>query len=352
MPRPLLVCSVLAVVAALASGCRKAPPPAGPSREEAQKILRGVLDALERQDYDGALAQFHVPSTLQAAEAKTALAGFIARGEISGPGLEVLFEHGKWGRLTDVVGREKAARFAERVQRPVDALWGYFGPDEKGLAIFLLGKTLELVRIDDIGTLGPPPSAPPGPAPLSPAPDQQPKTDSRQPPPPAAGVVRPDLVADWVADDAPRTYLPDDLHMLVDGGDGVFLRYGFAWAERRTYRPAQPANRRVRVEVYAFSTPAGALGRYDHDAAEGGGAPWSADPPPPELSGKVDAARLDADQLRLARGRFLAILRYEDDAETDVATLIAGAREPLLAFAAALGDTLGGRDEETTDGHR
>ncbi|MBI5485866.1 MAG: hypothetical protein HY905_00890 [Deltaproteobacteria bacterium] len=361
MPRPLITCSILALVA-LATACRKAPPP-GPPKEDAQAILRGVLQALERQDYDDAMSRFHVPSTLHADEAKEALAGFLARGEISGPGLDVLFEHGRWGRLADLVGRDKASRFAERVQLPVDALWGYFGPDEKGQAIFLWGTKLELVRIDDIGSLGPPPSPPappspsPEPDPLSPSPDQQPTTNNQQPTPPADrpddGVVRPDLVADWVAADAPRTYLPDDLHLLVDGGDDVFLRYGFVWAERRTYRPTQPANRRVRVEAYAFSSPAGALGRYDHDSAEGAGAPWSADPPPPELSGKVDAARLDADQLRLARGRFLAILHYEDDAETDVPTLIAAARAPLLAFAAALGETLGGmKPPMDTDEHR
>jgi hypothetical protein len=153
---------------------------------------------------------------------------------------------------------------------------------------------------------------------------------------PDPGVLAADLVPGWVPGDAPRTYVPDDLHMLVDGGDGVFLQYGFAWAQRRTYRPERAVASRVRVELYAFSTPAGALGRYDHESREGGGAPWSAEPPPEPLAGKVDAARLDADQLRLARGRFMAVLRYEDDAETDVTRLIAAAHDPLLAFAAAL----------------
>ena len=134
--------------------------------------------------------------------------------------------------------------------------------------------------------------------------------------------------------------MPDDLHLLVDGGDGVFFRYGFAWAARRTYRTEKPTNRRVRAEVYAFDSPTGALGRYDHESLESG-TRWSTEPPPAELAGKVDAARLDADQLRLARGRFLVMLRYEDDAETDPAKLIADARTPLLAFAAALGDQFG-----------
>jgi hypothetical protein len=158
---------------------------------------------------------------------------------------------------------------------------------------------------------------------------------------PDAGVVPPGLVAGWSAADAPRLYAPDDLHLLVDGGDGVFFRYGFAWAARRTYRTEKPSNRRVRAEVYAFASPAGALGRYDHESLESG-TRWSAEPPPAELAAKVDAARLDADQLRLARGRFLVLLRYEDDAETDPAKLIAGARTPLLAFAIALSEIIGG----------
>jgi hypothetical protein len=166
----------------------------------------------------------------------------------------------------------------------------------------------------------------------SPAAYPPPSPDDR----PDAGFVPADLVPGWVPGDAPRTYVPDDLHMLVDGGDGVFFQYGFAWAQRRTYRPERAVASRVRIELYAFSTPAGALGRYDHESREGGGAPWSAEPPPEPLASKVDAARLDADQLRLARGRFMAVLRYEDDAETDVARLIAAAHDPLLAFAAAL----------------
>jgi hypothetical protein len=168
---------------------------------------------------------------------------------------------------------------------------------------------------------------------------------------PDAAVVPAYLVAGWIAADAPRLYVPDDLHLLVDGGDGVFFRYGFAWAARRTYRTEKPSNRRVRVEVYAFDSPAGALGRYDHESLESG-TRWSTEPPPPELAGKVYAARLDADQLRLARGRFLVLLRYEDDAETDPAKLIADARTPLLAFAAVLGQEFGNRGDEVADQHR
>jgi hypothetical protein len=59
------------------------------------------------------------------------------------------------------------------------------------------------------------------------------------------------------------------------------------------------------------------------------------------------------DQLRLADGRFMALLRYEDDAVTDVARLVADAQEPLLAFAEALVRRLReGTGKETTDEHR
>jgi hypothetical protein len=169
---------------------------------------------------------------------------------------------------------------------------------------------------------------------------------------PQAGLFAGDLVPEWVAADATRTYLPDDLHLLVDGGDEVYERYGVAWALRRTYRTARPTNSRVRIELFAFRTRDGASGRYHHESREAGAA--EIEPPTPEaLAGKVDGARLDMDQLRLADGRFMALLRYEDDAVTDVARLVADAQEPLLAFAEALVRRLReGTGKETTDEHR
>ena len=162
MLRRFAVCLALAVL--LAGGCRKRAP-AGPPKEDAQEVLRDVLAALEGHDYDAALRRFRVPASLQRDEAKDALTEFLARREISDEGLEVLFALGRWGRLVDLIGRDKAKNFADRMQLPVDALWGYFGPEDEGQAIFVLGKTsLELVRIDDIGNLGPDPSAVAAPA--------------------------------------------------------------------------------------------------------------------------------------------------------------------------------------------
>jgi hypothetical protein len=175
----------------------------------------------------------------------------------------------------------------------------------------------------------------------SPSPYPAPAPDDR----PVAGVTPPRLAAGWVAADAPRLYLPDDLHLLVDGGDGVFFQYGFAWAVRRSYRAEREVARTVRVEVYAFSTPEGARGRYDHDGLAAG-PPWSAEPPPPELAGKVDAARVDLDQARLLRGRFHAVLQYEDPAEANLANLVEAAAPVLLEFTGALSEVLGRETEQ------
>jgi len=159
MPPRTAVLFVLVLAALLAGGCRKSAP-SGPSKEEAQEVLREVLAALESHDYDAALRRFRVPASLERDEARDALADFLARREISDAGLEVLFALGRWGRLTELIGHDKATSFAERMQLPVGTLWGYFGPEDEGQAIFVLGKTsLELVRIDDIGDLGPDPSA-------------------------------------------------------------------------------------------------------------------------------------------------------------------------------------------------
>jgi hypothetical protein len=175
----------------------------------------------------------------------------------------------------------------------------------------------------------------------SPSPYPAPSPEDR----PLAGVTPPRLADGWVAADAPRLYLPDDLHLLVNGGDGVFFQYGFAWAVRRSYRAEREVARTVRVEVYAFSTPEGARGRYDHDGLAAG-PPWSAEPPPPELAGKVDAARVDLDQARLLRGRFHAVLQYEDPAEANLANLVEAAAPVLLEFTGALSEVLGRETEQ------
>ena len=159
--RRVAVC--LALAALSLGACRKRAP-AGPPKENAQAILRDVVAALEEHDYEEALRVFRVPASLRRAEAVDALAGFLERREISDAGLEVLFALGRWGLLTDLIGRDKAQAFADRVQLPVGALWGYFGPNDEGQAIFVLGKTsLELVRVDDIGDLGPAPAGVAGP---------------------------------------------------------------------------------------------------------------------------------------------------------------------------------------------
>jgi len=163
---------------------------------------------------------------------------------------------------------------------------------------------------------------------------------------PRVALLPASLVNDWVAADPPRAYRAEDLHLLVDGGDEVFLRYGVLWAVRRTYRTARPTGKRVRIEVYAFASPEGAAGRYRHEALEAGPS-WVEKPTPATLEGKVDSARLDMDQLRILRGRHLAILQYEDDAETDPAKLVASAELPLEAFAAAVAreiDSTGGAE--------
>jgi hypothetical protein len=148
----VLGCVVLTAV--LLSGCKKSP--GAPTKEAAQQLLRNVLAALEKQDLDAAVGSFFIPESLGRDEAKEAIGTFLERREISKEGLDVLFAQGKWGPLADVVGREKAERFAERLETPVGDLWGYFGPGENGEAIFRWDGSLRLIRLDDVGKLGAP----------------------------------------------------------------------------------------------------------------------------------------------------------------------------------------------------
>jgi hypothetical protein len=159
----VLGCVILFAV--LLGGCKKSP--GVPTKEAAQQMLRDVLAALEKQDLDTAVGYFFIPQSLGPDEARQAIGSFLERREISKEGLDVLFAQGKWGPLADVVGREKAERFAKRLETPVGELWGYFGPEENGEAIFRWDGSLKLIRLDDVGKLGAPaasePGAPPAP---------------------------------------------------------------------------------------------------------------------------------------------------------------------------------------------
>ncbi|MDI7268363.1 MAG: hypothetical protein QME96_10245 [Myxococcota bacterium] len=166
---------------------------------------------------------------------------------------------------------------------------------------------------------------------------------------PDASLLPDDLVAPWTADGAPRSYLRDELHMLVNGGDAVFHRYGVLWALRRAYRSGPPDGPAVRIELFAFPTPQQAAARYGHEDLEAGGAA-PAVPMPHGLAGKADTARLDMDQLRLLRGRFLAFLRYEHDAAVDPTRLIEEAEGPLTAFGAALAGRIDAATTGTQEG--
>jgi hypothetical protein len=159
----VLGCVVLTAV--LLGGCKKTP--AAPTKDAAQQLLRDVLAALEKQDLDTAVGYFFIPQSLGRDEAKEAIGTFLERREISKEGLDILFAQGKWGLLADVVGREKAERFAKRLETPVGDLWGYFGPEENGEVIFRWDGSLKLIRLDDVGKLGAPVAAEPG-APAAP----------------------------------------------------------------------------------------------------------------------------------------------------------------------------------------
>jgi hypothetical protein len=197
-------------------------------------------------------------------------------------------------------------------------------------------------RADTVGTSGGPaedatPSARP-PLPSAPTTIEDAAAPPASEDPPRPRLLAADPVPGWTAADVARAYLPEDLHLLVDGGDGVFLHYGVRWATRRSYRNARRSNRMVRVEWYAFADAAGARGRFEHDAAALRQEETTAAP-------RIETVRLEGDRAQVLHGRHLVLVAFEDEAETDPEALLVAAAEALPAFVRAVGTWLERADE-------
>lgn len=144
----------LAVWLLTIAGPLRAQQPAAPSKESAVTVLRGLLAALQAPDYAKAVTFFQIPPGLTAEVLQKEAARFIERREISGPGIDILAEKGKWGKLAETVEPARAQRFAEKFGVALDGCYGLtLGDAEAGF--FWDGKQLKLIRCDDIGKLAP-----------------------------------------------------------------------------------------------------------------------------------------------------------------------------------------------------
>jgi len=68
-------------------------------------------------------------------------------------------------------------------------------------------------------------------------------------------------VAGWKIATAPRTFGPDNLYDLIDGGAEIYVQFGFVKMVTAEYRDSGAPGVSVTVEVYDMGTPKGAFGR-------------------------------------------------------------------------------------------
>jgi hypothetical protein len=145
-----------AVLVALA-GCKKAGDQtaagaAGPTKEAAIQVLRNFLSAVEAKDYDKAAAMIQTSEQVPRDEISKALGRMLELNELSARGIDILAERGKWGKLAEVYGTDRASRLIARAGVPVDDCYG-LNLDAAEAGFYWDGKQFKLVRIDDIGKL-------------------------------------------------------------------------------------------------------------------------------------------------------------------------------------------------------
>ncbi|MGB7951196.1 MAG: hypothetical protein WCH75_26240, partial [Candidatus Binatia bacterium] len=119
----ILTTIVLTVVIAMVGGSAYSKD-SGPTREQAVRVLRELLVALETKNYDKAITFMQVPTGADQEKLKQQLARLIELQEISSRGIDILSRNGRWGKLDQVFERSRAKRFAERAGVALNASYG------------------------------------------------------------------------------------------------------------------------------------------------------------------------------------------------------------------------------------
>jgi hypothetical protein len=126
---------------------------AEPVKGDAVRVLRDALAALEAKDYDKAASLFQAPPGTSPEDIKRQLARLLELQEISQTGIDILARDGKWGKLEDAFGAERAKRIAERASVPLNACYGLTLRNAEA-GFYWDGKQFKIIRCDDIGKLG------------------------------------------------------------------------------------------------------------------------------------------------------------------------------------------------------
>lgn len=125
---------------------------AAPTKDDAVRLLRDALAALEAKDYDKAAALFRAPAGVSAEDIKTQLAKLLELQEISSAGIDILAKDGKWGKLDQSFNADQAKRIAERAGVPLDSCYGLTLRNAEA-GFYWDGRQFKIIRCDDIGKL-------------------------------------------------------------------------------------------------------------------------------------------------------------------------------------------------------
>lgn len=149
-------CLVIAIVLLAFAGCSKSNAPesgaSAPTKEAAVQLLKSFLSAIEAKDYDKAAAMIQLPPQMTQDDIRKGLGRILELNELSAQGIDILDAKGKWGKLAEVYGAERANRFIERAGVPVDDCYG-LNYESAEAGFYWDGKQFKIVRVDDIGKL-------------------------------------------------------------------------------------------------------------------------------------------------------------------------------------------------------
>lgn len=145
---------VLLVLALAVVSCGKLPgtKSAEPTKENAVQTLRDALAALEAKDYDKAATFFKIPANASSEDIKKQLSRLLEIQELSASGIDILARDGKWGKLEEVFGAERAKNMVERAGVSADSCYGLNLRNAEA-GFYWDGKQFKIIRCDDIGKL-------------------------------------------------------------------------------------------------------------------------------------------------------------------------------------------------------
>ena len=149
-------CLVIALAFLAFAGCKSNAPgggaASGPTKEAAVQTLRSFLAAVEAKDYDKAAAMIKLPPQLSQDDVKKGLGRILELQEISAQGIDILADKGKWGKLAEVYGEDRANHFAERAGVSVNDSYG-LNYQEAEAAFYWDGQQFKITRVNNIGKL-------------------------------------------------------------------------------------------------------------------------------------------------------------------------------------------------------